>query len=148
MIRTALLACALVALPSVALAQTRAVQPEVRLSRAPTTALVDGPPADDNRGLAPASDGWIYQEIPAAYVSMGVPQTTLYRGMGYPATIMVCPTARAIRLHVEPRDILVQPGSCATITADDVYVSSLNMQYNVPPIQIRYRILAVHRAAD
>jgi hypothetical protein len=151
MIRTAVLACAIVAVPSAALAQSRlATPPDVRVLRAPATALVDGPAADDSSGLAPASDGWIYQAIPAGMTGGGNvrPQTTLYRGVGYPATIMVCPGARSIMLPTEPRDVSVAPGSCATITAEHVYVSPLGMQPDVPPIQIRYRIIAVHRAAD
>ncbi|MBU2166807.1 MAG: hypothetical protein KKF88_03110 [Alphaproteobacteria bacterium] len=151
MIRTTLLACALVAIPSAALAQSRiATPPEVRVLRAPAAALVDGPPADGNRGLAPSSEGWIYQEIPASVTGGGSvrPQTTLYRGVGYPATIMVCPRVRPILLPVEPRDVSVAPDSCATITADHVYVSPLGMQQDQPPIPIRYRILAVHRAAE
>lgn len=150
MIRTAILTCALVAIPSLALAQTQiATPPELRILRQPAAAPGDGPPADYIQGMAPEYNGWVYQEIDGSMTSRGErPLTTLYQGVGYPATIMVCPRVRAIYLTgVGPRDLEVLPNSCATVTTDTLRVYPASLIPNHPH-QIRYRILAVHRAAD
>lgn len=149
MIRTALFACALVAIPSAALAQTQTVLPEVRMLRAPAAAQADGPPAGYIQGMAPEYDGWIYQDIPGSPGGGNVrPVTTLYLGVGYPATVMVCAKARSVLMEARPRNIVVAENRCATITTDDVRVSPASLLPDHPPIQIRYRILAIHRAAD
>ncbi len=140
MIRTALLASALLAIPSAALAQSQTVLPEVRMLRTPAAAPTDGPPADYIQDMAPEYNGWIYQQVAAAPGS-----TTLYRGEGYPATIMVCPRVTNAKLFLrEGPEVIVWNSRCATVTTDHLRVSS----DTTTPVRIRYRILAVHRAAE
>ncbi len=143
--RTAILACALAALPSAALAQVQSTTPgEVRMLRAPT-APGEGPPADYITDMAPEFNGWIYQDVPGGSGSA----TTLYRGSGYPATIMVCPRLAPVRLLLQGQDeVEVRNNRCATVTTDHLRISSLGQGTNVGLRQIRYRILSVHRAAD
>lgn len=149
MIRTAILACTLVAVPSLALAQARiATPPEVRLLR-PPAAAPDRPPTNVS-DVVPGYDGWIHHEVDGG----GLPfdsnarTVTLYQGRGYPATIMVC-TARA-PLRLLPRDEaeLVLPAErCATFTTDHLRVATLT-ETLTERRSIYYRILAIHRAAD
>jgi hypothetical protein len=150
MIRTAILACALMAVPSAALAQYQAILPEVRMIRAPASPG-DGPPADYVADLAPEYNGWIYQEVSGGGrpidPSVAPVTTTIYQGRGYPATIMVCPRIGPIRLLTEGQgEVTVQNNRCATVTTEQLRLASVSHQSN--PRQIRYRIIAVHRAAD
>jgi hypothetical protein len=144
MIRAALLACALVAVPSAVLAQVQSSgSGQVRLLRAPDTAG-DGPPAEYISDMAPEYNGWVYHDFPGG---SGV-TTTLYRGDGYPATIMVCPRATPIRLLPEGQgELEVRNNRCGTVTTDHLRVSSFG-QPNSGTRPIRYRIIAVHRAAE
>ncbi len=141
MIRSALLACALVALPSAALAQSQiATPPELRILRQPAAAPGDGPPADYIQGMAPEYNGWVYHDVPPDGSS-----ATLYQGEGYPATIMVCPARQHARLLLpEMEGINVQAGSCATVTTERLGIGGRGRSSG----QIRYRILAIHRATD
>lgn len=154
MIRTAILALALVAAPSATLAQTQTVMPDVRMLRpAPgttaevPTAPVDPVPREYRVDMAVEDQGWIYQEISARGPDTSPPvATTIYQGTGYPATIMVCPTYAPLTLL--PRgeaEVLVQNNRCATVTTDYLQLRTASRDRRM---LIRYRILAVHRAAD
>ncbi|MFW2341554.1 hypothetical protein [Brevundimonas sp.] len=156
MIRTALLACALVAVPSAALAQSQPVLPEVRVVRPPAQVTLRSTPAETEppahmRGMAIEDQGWIYQEVdgggrPSDYTVSPV-TTTLYRGDGFPATIMVCPAFAPVRLlSREQGEITVANNRCATVTTDHLRIASVS--HHTDPRRIRYRILAVHRAAE
>jgi hypothetical protein len=149
MIRAAVLACilvptALVAAP--ALAQTQTTLPEVRM----LGTSGDGPPANYRVDIAPEYNGWIYQEIDGRGrpIDGSAPvTTTLYRGDGYPATIMVCPSIAPIRILTrEQGETLVSNNRCVTVTTDHLRLATVN---HLPDRrQVRYRILAIHRAAE
>ncbi len=146
MIRTAILACALVAVPSAALAQSQVVLPEVRMLRLPAAAADDGPPADYINNIAPEYNGWIYHEVSGSPAGPTQPSTSrLYRGEGYPATIMVCPQLAPIKLLLSgAEEVVALNNRCTTVTTDDLLVSNSARG----SLRIRYRILAVHRAAE
>lgn len=149
MIRTAILSCALVAAPSAALGQSQVVLPEVRtlgtLWAPPSPG--DGPPADLNRGMAPEYNGWIYQEVDGGWQQNPSSVTHLYRGVGYPATIMVCPGFAPVRLLLDGGgEVVPRNNRCATVTTDHLRVATNGRADTTVPI--RYRILAIHRAAD
>lgn len=145
MIRTAILACALVAVPSAALAQTQTVLPEVRMLRAPAAAPADGPPSDYINNIAPEYNGWIYHEVSGSSVPDRPSTSLLYRGEGYPATIMVCPQLAPINLLLSGgEEVVALNNRCITVTTDVLRVSNSARV----SLRIRYRILAVHRAAD
>jgi hypothetical protein len=147
MIRTAILACALLAIPSAALAQSQVVLPEVRMQRLPAAAPADGPPAAYITDVAPEYNGWIYQAVDGGGNATPPVTTTLYRGDGYPATIMVCPQAAPVRLLSPGQgDVTVRNNRCATVTTDHLRIATFGT--GTTALQIRYRILAVHRAAD
>lgn len=155
MIRTALLACALVAVPSAALAQSQPVLPEVRAVRPPAQVTLRSTPTETEppahmRDMAIEDQGWIYHEVGGRdlpYDTTPPGTTTIYQGLGYPATIMVCPASAPMRLlSREQPEIAVPEGRCATVTTDHLRLA--NMGQRSVPIRIRYRILAVHRAAD
>jgi hypothetical protein len=60
---------------------------------------------------------------------------------------MVCPRMGPVRLELKASgEVTVRNNRCATVTTDQLQVS--NVQNSTTAIQIRYRILAVHRAAD
>jgi hypothetical protein len=149
MIRTAILAFALVAVPSAALAQSQLVVPEGRtlgtLWAPPSPG--DGPPADLNRGMAPEYNGWIYQEVDGGWQQNPSSVTELYRGDGYPATIMVCPAYAPVILLLDGGgQVVPRNNRCATVTTDHLRVATYDRADTT--LRIRYRILAVHRAAD
>jgi hypothetical protein len=145
MIRTAILACALVAVPSAALAQSQVVLPEVRMLRLPAAAADDGPPEDYIFNMAPEYNGWIYQEINGSPNPARPGMTPLYRGEGYPATIMVCPKLTSVTLRLgNGEEVVFANNRCGTVTTDTLDVRT-SARVEIP---IRYRILAVHRAAD
>jgi hypothetical protein len=155
MIRTALLACALLALPSVALAQTRIIQPEVRVMNPPDSIRLGSRPANDeppehHRDMAIDEQGWIYHEIGGwTHLNDTTPvgASTVYQGPGYPATIMVCPAGAPIRLLPRDQPAYVVPnGRCATVTTE--YLQLIGIGYEPGIRRVRYRILAIHRAAD
>jgi hypothetical protein len=156
MIRIALLACVLLALPSAALAQTRIIQPEVRVLNPPGSVTLRSTPTETEtpahmRDMAIEDQGWIYHEVggggrPSDYTVSPV-TTTLYRGDGFPATIMVCPAFAPVRLLTrEHGELTVANARCATVTTDHLRIASVS--HHPDPRPIRYRILAVHRAAE
>jgi len=60
---------------------------------------------------------------------------------------MVCPGMGPVRPELKaPGEVRVGNNRCATVTTDPLQVS--NVQNSARAIQIRYRILAVHRATD
>lgn len=155
MIRTALLACALVALPSAALAQTRIIHPEVRVMNPPDSVTLRSTPTEAEtpahmQDMAIEDQGWIYHEVGGRdlpYDTTPPGTTTIYQGLGYPATIMVCPAGAPMRLlSREQPEIAVPNGRCITVTTDHLRLA--NMGQRSVAIRIRYRILAVHRAAE
>jgi hypothetical protein len=114
--------------------------------RLPAAASDDGPPADYINGIAPEYNGWIYQDTNRASSTDQPQPSTLYQGDGYPATIMVCPRS-PVTLHLDRRDTNLEPAGnnrCHTVTTDHLRISS----YGRLPVQFRWRILAVHRAAE
>lgn len=153
MIRTAILACALVAVPSAALAQTRIIQPEVRVLNAPAQVNLrsgDADPPEHLSNMAIEEQGWIYHHVGGwAHLNDTTPRgaSTIYQGAGYPATIMVCPAGAPIRLLPRDQPAYVVPnGRCATVTTD--YLQLIGIAYEPGEIRVRYRILAVHHAAE
>ncbi|MFY8140932.1 MAG: hypothetical protein ACOVMO_09450 [Caulobacter sp.] len=154
MIRVAILACALVALPSAALAQVRSSTPgETRVLRA-QPAPGEGPPADYIGDIAPEVNGWIYQEVGGR-----AGPTTLYQGHGYPATITVCPRLAPVRLFLQGQgEVEAFNNRCTTVTTDHLRISAvgdgtdrnsgIGDGTNLRLRQIRYQILFVHRAAE
>jgi hypothetical protein len=153
MIRTALFACALVALPSVALAQTRIIQPEVRVLGAPPQVNLrsaDADPPAHLRGMAIEEQGWIYHEVGGwTHLNDTTPPgaSTIYQGPGYPATIMVCPAGAPIQLLPRDQPAYKEPnGRCATVTTE--YLQLIGLGYEPGERRVRYRILAVHHGAE
>ncbi len=155
MIRTALLATALLALPSVALAQSRIIQPEVRVLNAPGSITLGSAPDDADppahlRDMAIEEQGWIYHQVGGwAHLNETTPPgaSTIYQGPGYPATIMVCPAGAPIRLLPRDQPAYVVPnGRCATVTTE--YLQLIGIGYEPGERRVRYRILAVHHDAE
>lgn len=123
------------------------------------------PSRDDLRTDAIEHNGWIYQAIyPFEERDRRVyPRTLIYSGNGYPATIMIC-AELSVRLFIDTPDplptvpiaisdgyfmISTFGGNCTTVTSSHVSLES-NTLVDDPSdsrLRVRYRILAVHRAA-
>lgn len=145
MIRTAILAFVLVAVPSAALAQSQLVVPDVRIMSLP--AADNGPPADYISNMAPEYNGWVYQEtFPTALGSEPI-LLELYSGAGYPATIMVCANQRVDLYFQGGRLMGVANDRCTSVTTDRLRISTA-LGPGRPAVKFRWRILAVHRAAE
>jgi hypothetical protein len=115
--------------------------------RLPTAAADDQPPAPTERPIAPEYNGWIYQDTntgtgPRPYRWAPL---DLYLGEGYPATIMVCPELLVQLILRGDVRIDATGNRCVTVTTDHLRITGSGTDFS---IKFRYRILAVHRAAE
>lgn len=109
------------------------------------------PSMDDLRSDAIEHNGWIYQAIYLRTTDQRDTvnrRTLIYSGNGYPATIMICSDFAPVIIHAfgPGNHISSSNGQCTTVTSDNVGLEPLG---NNPDfrLRVRYRILAVHRAA-